>query len=171
MSPDATASVAELSRLRLEVGEDRRAMARCLADASAALAPWRDRPPERPWLLMAAVAVHGWYTGLEAVCERAARLLDAVVPSGEAWHRELLAQAMAEIPGVRPAIVPQTLHGDLLALLGFRHFFRHAYGVDLDPARLRVELDRMLRIAPVVADALDRFDAFLARTIAALAGS
>ncbi|MDY0063225.1 MAG: hypothetical protein RBU45_25690 [Myxococcota bacterium] len=53
-------------------------------------------------------------------------------------------------------------------MLAFRHFFRHAYGVKLDPARLRLELERLLLLEPAVSRELDEFAAFLQETADAL---
>lgn len=173
LSPEQRGASVELARLRVEVAEDRAAMLRCLDDVR--LAQRHSDPqalasaPERAWLALFAVALHGWYTGLETALERIARAIDQRVPSGEGWHRALLSQASAEIPGVRAAVLPRTLHVDLVELLEFRHFFRHAYGVDLDPARLRGNVERLLRVSPSVATALDAFDEFLRSAQGALA--
>ena len=136
-------------------------MARCFEDVNAGLGHFTPPGPDRPWLAMVAVALHGWYTGLETALERIARAIDQSVPAGENWHRDLLSQCTAEIPSVRPAVLPRVLHHDLVELLEFRHFFRHAYGVNLDPGRLRDNVDRLIRVSPGVAAALDAFDGFL----------
>jgi hypothetical protein len=163
MSPEARASLAVLARLRREIRSDRDAAGRCLGDAREVVAGWGDAPPARPLLVLAAAALHAWYTGVEAVLDRIARALDGSVPAGERWHRDLLSQAMTELPGIRPAVLPRTLHLALLQLLEFRHFFRHGYGLELDPARLRANLDRLLAVASEVEAALDAFDRFLAQ--------
>lgn len=162
MSDAGRASRAALARLRREVAVDREAMRERVLEVKDVRGRWTDGPPERPWLAVAAVALHAWYTGLEAALERIAREVDGEVPAGEASHRGLLSQAATQVPGLRPAIVDPTLEADLAALLGFRHFFRHAYGVRLDPGKLSAELDRLLRVAPQVEQALDAFDGFLA---------
>lgn len=165
MAPEQHASLASLARLRAEIQADRGAMATCLADVRDGVAMWSTAPPGRPYQVVAAVALHGWYTALEAVMERTVRSLDRAMPTGEAWHRELLSQAMVEVPGVRPALLARTLYAEILSLLDFRHFFRHAYGVPLDPDKLRQNLDRLLRVAAPVDQGLDTFDAFLAEAM------
>lgn len=128
MSPEQRASLAELARLRAEIASDRSAMERAQEDVASVLESWGEETPDRAHLALAAVALHGWYGGLESVLERAARALDGTVPAGESWHRDLLSQAMVEIPRVRPAILDRALLPELVGLLEFRHFFRHAYG-------------------------------------------
>ena len=114
------------------------------------------------------MGLHGWYTGLEALLERVARQIDGRIPAGDRSHRELLSQSMVDVAGSRPAVLPRSLEPGLLALLAFRHFFRHAYGVKLGPARLRLELERLLLLEPVVSRELDEFAAFLQETADAL---
>lgn len=171
MSPEQRSTVAELSRLRVEILADRAALTRALGDCQTVANRWQAGPPDRPYLAMGAVGLHAWYTGLESLLERIAKLVDGSVPTGEAWHRDLVSQAMTELPGIRPAVLPRTLQADVLALLGFRHFFRHAYSVEIEPAKLQVHLVRVGRIAPAVETALAEFDVFLADAIAGMAKS
>lgn len=162
MTDEARGVRAALARLRHEIAADREAMRARADEARDVLERWdREGTPDRPLLLVVAVALHAWYTGLEAALERIARDIDREVPAGEASHRDLLSQAMTDIDGVRPAVLPDSLSRDLTSLLGFRHFFRHAYGVDLDTDKLRLEVERLLRVAPEVESALDRIDGFL----------
>ena len=72
------------------------------------------------------------------------------------------------MPGVRPPVLPEATRRPLLALLAFRHFFRHAYAVELDPARLRDDVDRLKAVAPGVDAALDAVDDFLAEALRSL---
>ncbi len=168
MSPDDRAALAHLARLRAEIQADRDGMARCVADVDMSLADWHGAPPGRPLLVLAAVGLHGWYTALESILERIARSLDGTLPRGDTWHRDLVSQALVELPGVRPAVLPRETLPPLLALLAFRHFFRHAYAVDLDPVRLRVEIERLKAIDGAVGEALDAFDGFLGTAIESL---
>ncbi len=104
---------------------------------------------------MAATWVHGWYTGLETALERVARLVDETVPAGPSWHAELVAQLRVEVPGVRPAVVPSEAVSDLTELRKFRHFFRNAYLVDFDPARIEAVVARVLHCHAPVRRGLD----------------
>jgi hypothetical protein len=106
---------------------------------------------------------------VETILERVCRQLDGDVPVGDRWHQLLLGRSLVELPGIRPAILPQALRADLVNLLAFRHFFRHAYALDLDPAKLRQEAERLARVHPLLTGALDQFDAFLAAAAAAVA--
>lgn len=145
-------------------------MASRVNELNEASAHWAGASTAKPWLAYTAVALHAWYCALESAIERVARAIDESVPQGDFSHRELLSQAMTDIPGIRPPVLPAGLTGDLVAVLAFRHFFRHAYAVDLDFAKLRRELDRVLRVHPNVEGALDRFDHVLAAAERTLMG-
>jgi hypothetical protein len=151
----------DVSRLRREMAADREAIGRCVEDLRESLLRWTERPPERPYLVFAAMAIHGWYSGLEAMLTRIVHDLDGRAPPPERHARELLAGAMREVPGVRPPILPRLIEPGLLALLTYRHFIRHGYGADLDPGRLEAEARRLIHLEPTVTESLDAFDAFL----------
>jgi hypothetical protein len=40
---------------------------------------------------------------------------------------------------------------------GFRHFFRHAYGISIDYVQLQANLDKALKLQPSLHQDLDRF--------------
>jgi hypothetical protein len=106
--------------------------------------------------------LHHAYGAVEGLMLRIARVLEGSEPTGPDWHAALLHDMALEIPGVRPALFAQDRIDPLRRLLGFRHFFRHAYVMSLDGDRLdelrRVVIDAASRVETDVA----RFDAFLA---------
>jgi len=171
LSDEARATRAAIARLRAEILADREALGTRVEHANAILQRWSSEPPEEPYLAFAAVTLHAWYTGLETLLERVARQIDCEVPAGDASHRSLLSQAMTEIEGLRPAVLSRALERDLVELLSFRHFFRHAYAVELDPEKLRPLLHRLESLAPRVDAQLDAFDAFLAAAAATAAAN
>jgi hypothetical protein len=134
MTDRATAT--RLARLAVEVRVDLGALEARAAEIVTLLNEWaRDGCLDRPSLVLVAANLHGWYTGLETLLERVARRRGS--GRAGAWHVELLSQAAVAVPGVRPAILPPAVVGDLHELRRFRHFFRNAYGLDLNPARVR----------------------------------
>jgi len=58
------------------------------------------------------------------------------LPSGEAWHRELL-EVMANETDQRRRFVSEELRDRLMDYLQFRHFFRHAYVFHLHWLKMR----------------------------------
>ena len=167
MSPEQRATTGDIARLRREISTDREAMSRREDDLRKLVNNWSETATDRAKQAFVGVLLHAWYTGVEAICERVARQIDRNVPTGERWHQDLLSQALTEIPNVRPAVLSSAMEADLIALLAFRHFFRHAYGAELDVVRLKVEVERLARCASQVAADLDRFDEYLGQVIAA----
>lgn len=163
-------SLATLVRLKAEVEIDARALdarsreiAELLARRSGATAGGREP------LIVLAVNVHGYYTVLETLLERVARLLDESVPGGPTWHVDLIRQMTLELPKVRPAVIPSELVPDFHELRKFRHFFRNAYVLDLDAGRTIEQGRRVERIHAHVEASLSRFVDHLSQTIDALA--
>ena len=100
----------------------------------------RPTPHCRPGIRMAVAGyLHSFYTGCEAVLSRLARAFGPL-PSGENWHRALLLEAAAPRE-VRPPVLSAETATVLLEFLRFRHFFRVAYGVELDIEKLRPRVD------------------------------
>jgi predicted nucleotidyltransferase len=87
--------------------------------------------------------LHQFYTGCERILERIAVVVDGGLPGGAYSHANLLAQMARELPGVRPAVLPEALWLRLQDYLAFRHFFRHAYGYTLEWAKLRPLVEDM----------------------------
>ncbi len=169
MSPEARASAASLARLLAEIAEDRTGLTKRMADAFEADRRIAATPEDPAALALAAVALHGWYTGIETIFERVGRELDGSLPTGDRWHRELLVQMSAEIPGTRPRVIEAALVPELAALLSFRHFFRHAYAVTFEARHLRTELTRLFKLAGSVDAALDELGVFLGAAMEKLA--
>jgi hypothetical protein len=90
--------LSRLARLAREVEIDAAALA-ARADETAQLiaAPSLARAE----LVLLAVNLHGYYTALEALLERVARLMDDASPSGASWHAELLEQMRVAVPPAR----------------------------------------------------------------------
>lgn len=144
-------ALARLARLHAEVEVDLRALDARAADTTRILREWdASGAIERERLIVLAVNLHGHYTALETAMERVARLLDENVPSGPTWHVDLVAQMETEVPSVRPAMIPKSIVSDLHELRKFRHFFRNAYLLDLDPKRVREHADRLVRVHPTL---------------------
>lgn len=96
-----------------------------------------------PEAALVALSLDHAYEAFESLMLRLERILGLPARSGESWHKALLADGARPIDAVRPPIYPQEAADDWDALLGFRHFLRHAYVVSLDPERLRMNADRL----------------------------
>jgi hypothetical protein len=70
------------------------------------------------------------YHGVENILKQGLLAGGVALPSGAAWHRDLLQSACEH------GILSTELRDRLVPYMAFRHFFTHAYGFDLDPQRL-----------------------------------
>ena len=164
-------AIVRLTRLRAELSVDCAAMNARVAEVAQLIDSWDTASSlGRPELVLLAVNLHGLYTALETALERVARLLDHSAPEGGSWHVDLLAQMKLDVPGVRPAVVPEIATQGLHELRKFRHFFRNAYVLNLDPLQVRLRADDLLRVADPVANALSGLQAHVAATLAELTG-
>lgn len=91
-----------------------------------------------------AAMLHNFYNGLENVLKQACRAREIGIPSGSSWHRDLLLTAG------NADIISAALVGELSRFLAFRHFFSHAYALDLFPERME----------PLVQEAVEVFKRF-----------
>jgi uncharacterized protein YutE (UPF0331/DUF86 family) len=148
-----------LQRLRAEMASD----ARIFQSRVDELAKLPDLAgADRASLAEAAVALHHAYGAIESVLARIARAVDDGLPEGPEWHQSLLQVMALVIDAVRPAVLSPKTCELLQRLLGFRHFFRHAYAIDLDGARLEELRRHATTLLPLVSEDMARFDKFLA---------
>jgi len=91
-----------------------------------------------------AALLHNFYNGIENIIKQVFQAKNIPIPHGQSWHQELLLIA------IRSNIVSQAIGEELKRFLAFRHFFSHAYALDLYPHKME----------PLVADALSTFEKF-----------
>lgn len=113
--------------------------------------PEADRLPHLSELELAGVAalVHSFYNGIESIIKQMVQSWGVALPTGEAWHKELILRATTV------GILSEETSLGLREYMAFRHFFTHAYAFDIDPQRLE----------PLVAE-LSKIDAAFRRDIA-----
>jgi hypothetical protein len=89
--------------------------------------PEAARCPSLSTLELAGVAalLHNLYNGVENVLKQIVQAQGTPMPTGDSWHRDLLSLAAD-----RHVISRETLDA-LKPYLAFRHFFSHAYALDL----------------------------------------
>jgi hypothetical protein len=149
---------AVVQRLRAELQSD-------LAAFSLRVEALRDVRPDASdagACALAAVALHHAYGSMEAALARIMRLLEGEELQGIHWHQALLDSSALDVPGVRPPLLSRESLATLREPLGFRHFFRHAYAVTLDAARLDALGRRLLEGAPSIEADVAAVDRWLA---------
>ena len=113
-------------KLRKQVDVERRQLNRLIDEHRLLLDSCRSTEPSAIELSALATFLHSFYSGIENSLKRVAVEIDGSLPSGEAWHRQLLT-AMASETNRRPPVLSNTLYEILSEYLAFRHFFRQAY--------------------------------------------
>jgi hypothetical protein len=87
-----------------------------------------------------------------------ARRIDHAPVTGDDWHKALIARcSQACGHPERPAVVPTALAEELVELCEFRHVVRNIYPTRLDEARVRENLERLIRSARAFAEACEAF--------------
>ncbi len=109
-----------------------------------ALAKKAQRTGDDAYIDGVALNIHSFYTGVEHIFEDIARTVDGEVPSGGDWHRRLLLQMSAQVPGLRPAVIGERTRECLEMYRGFRHLVRNVYTFNLRADRV-LELASLLR--------------------------
>ncbi len=74
--------------------------------------------------------LHNFYNGIEKILKDILNFKDVDLPSGGSWHRDLVNLS------VEKEIITQETAQQLNSYLAFRHFFVHAYVVDLEAKQL-----------------------------------
>ncbi len=117
-----------------------------------------------------ALAAHlqAFYTGIEAILVRVAETFEGNAPGGSDSRREVLRRSGLDVPSLRPKVLSAESVASLLPYLAFRHFFRHAYGVELEWDKMSAKVARAREAWERVARDLDAFRSFL--TAAGLSG-
>ena len=107
--------------------------------------------PDRPLstlsqLELAGVAalLQNFYNGIENIVKQVFQEKSFPIPQGESWHRDLLLAAAEK------NIISDLLLNNLKQYLAFRHYFSHAYALELFPERME----------PLVNDAVALFNEF-----------
>ncbi len=94
--------------------------------------PVKDRLPFLEFLQLAGVAtiLHNFYNGIENILKLIIQENHIPLPEGGSWHKELLNLA------VEKKIITELTKYQVGEYLAFRHFFCHAYALDLYAERL-----------------------------------
>jgi len=149
--------IGAVERLRTEIRVDRETFSARVAELRGLSLDAADAAVSA----QAAVALHHAYGAVEAAMTRTARVLDGDVPTGPDWHLALLESMGLELEGIRATVLSPASVRLLRKLLAFRHFFRHAYAVSWDLARLRELRTIAVDLEPLLLRDLDTFDAVL----------
>lgn len=105
-----------------------------------------------------AMLLHSFYNGLENIFSLIAKKIDGNIPKSEFWHKDLLEQMTKQMEKREFIVLNDDTCEDLKEYLGFRHFSRHAYAVDLDWKLMR---DLILRLEEIEKKVIDEIKVFI----------
>ncbi len=145
-------------RIRTEVEDLERSVRRAERARQAAQRAGADQDM---FIDSVALNLHGFYAGVERLCEAVAVQLDGSLPKGEVWHRDLLDQMTLDLPGLRPPVISLAVRHSLDEYRRFRHVVRNIYAESLDPLRVSELAERLPALWSQLTSQLMNFAEFL----------
>ena len=112
-------------------------------------------------LIVIAYHLHNLYNAFENVFQNIAAAFENSVEDDGRWHAQLLERMRLNALPLRPAVIDDEVYAALDELRRFRHLFRHAYIVKLDPPRLRLVWDKASKLESLYQGQLEAFVAFV----------
>ncbi|MGC1309097.1 MAG: nucleotidyltransferase domain-containing protein [Phormidesmis sp.] len=113
------------------------------------------------WMAVS-LGLHGIYTGFEKIFQQIAREVDrSLDKKSERWHKDLLEQMAANIPGAREAVIDEQTFRALEQYLSFRHVVRSNYAYRLEPKKIDDNFQILENCYQSLVGQLDTFCDFL----------
>ncbi|WP_409350562.1 ribonuclease toxin HepT-like protein [Synechocystis salina] len=100
---------------------------------------------------------HNFYGSVEELLKIVATHFENNISDSSKWHSLLFKRMTQPVQGIRPSFLSMESYELLNALRAFRHFFRHAYGVSLDFHQLEANLERTLKLKPLLDQETEEF--------------
>src|ERR1035437_4716765 len=85
----------------------------------------------------AAALLHNFYNAIENILKQIFISNKISIPEGKSWHKELIESAFKE------AVITENCKNQLGHYLAFRHFFSHAYALDLYSDKIEPLVENM----------------------------
>lgn len=126
----------------------------------AAVEPPSERTAEET-LIAIAYRLHNLYTAAENIFQNIAKVFGNQIEDRSAWHAELLERMRLDLMPLRPAVIDDSAYDKLHELRRFRHLFRAAYGIELDPERMELVLRKALALREIFPRQIEEFLLFL----------
>lgn len=115
--------------------------------------PLHSSLPRLSTLELAGVAalLHNFYNGIENILKQIFVLQKISVPEGQSWHKDLLEKAVKE------EMISEECKSHLGQYLAFRHFFSHAYALDLYPEKMEPLVENSQKLYSIFKNDIDKF--------------
>ena len=109
--------------------------------------------PNLSTLELAGVAtlLHNFYNGIENIIKQIILSKGEQLPNSGSWHRDLLNLSEGN------QVISNNLKLKLVEYLAFRHFFTHAYALDLYPERMEPLVENASEVYEIFKKEIDVF--------------
>lgn len=97
-----------------------------------------------------AYQLHNLYNAIEDLYKIVAGAFENNIIDLSHWHTELLRRMTLTIEGIRPALISKESALYLDELRAFRHVFRHAYNIRLDPRKIEENVKKARLVRPLL---------------------
>lgn len=111
--------------------------------------------------IVAGYYLHNLYTAFKNICLNVARTFENQVDDRSQWHSVLLKRMTLDIEGLRPHLFRHEVYIRLDELRRFRHLFRNAYTISLDPQRTLLVVAQAQQLKALYKLDIEEFKAFL----------
>jgi len=111
--------------------------------------------------IVAGYRLHNLYNAIENIFRNIAEAFENNLEDRERWHSELLQRMTLDLRPVRPAAIDDQAFDRIDELRRFRHLFRSAYGVRLDPERLSLVFRKAMELRQLFPAQIESFLVFV----------
>lgn len=112
-------------------------------------------------LIVLAYRLHNLYNAFENIFENIAAHFENSIDERGRWHAQLLERMRLNAMPLRPAVIDDDAYEALDELRRFRHLFRHAYSIQLDPYRLDLVVRKANILRAIYQRQLEQFIGFV----------
>ena len=104
--------------------------------------PEKNRLASLEFLQLAGVAtiLHNFYNGIENILKLILKENNIPLPQGKSWHKDLLELS------VEKRIITELTKNQIGEYLAFRHYFSHAYVLDLNKEKLEPLIENLEKV-------------------------
>ncbi|WP_448563130.1 ribonuclease toxin HepT-like protein [Trichothermofontia sp.] len=125
------------------------------------LNPYVNSLQSQEQVITASYYLNNLYSAFENICLNIARTFENQIDDRSQWHSTLLRRMTLDIQGIRPKLWSQASYQELDELRRFRHVFRNAYTIELDPQRVAIVITQAQCLQSLYQADLEQFKAFL----------
>ncbi len=111
-------------------------------------------------LVESAFYINQIYSGFERVFKSIAKVFENNIGQ-DFWHKSLLERMNTDIEGIRPQVISEETFKCLDELRAFRHFFRHAYDIDIDKDKFKIVANKTVLLKSFIVKDFHEFLGFL----------